>query len=81
MKINVWKSEVSALAREPEKARAYFDKEGWWNASIDGPWYDDSNPYGRGHTEEEARQKALAALKEMHEEIGRFLREQGVISS
>lgn len=46
-----------------------------WRATIDGPWYDDSNPEGRGDTEEEAVKNAINALREMYNDIGEFLKD------
>ena len=56
---------------------AYLDRVGCWEVTIVGMWFDDSAPEGHGHTEEEARAKALEGLQFMYAEIGQFLQEQG----
>lgn len=55
----------------PEVGKAYISR---WYASVEGPWYSDSNPEGRGDTEAEAVAEAVARVREIHEEITEFLK-------
>ena len=57
----------------PKGDPGYEAKYGRWRATIDGPWYNDSNPEGRGFTKEEAEGYARKELVRIYHEIGNFL--------